>query len=76
MARHPHRGGHRQKDWQQRHEQEPGQICPTTGKRSYGSEEEARATAEHQMKTQHDRVRLRAYLCLYCDGWHLTSKDP
>ncbi len=49
-------------------------MCPTTGKRMYGSEEEARATAAHQMKTQRGAPQLRVYLCLYCNAWHLTSK--
>jgi hypothetical protein len=55
---------------------EPAEICPTTGKRMYASEAEAKATAKHQMSQQKESssLQLRAYRCLYCDAWHLTSK--
>jgi hypothetical protein len=54
-------------------EHDPPQICPTAGKRMYVSEAEARATAAHQMSKS--SAQLRTYRCLYCDCWHLTSKE-
>jgi hypothetical protein len=56
-------------------ERDPPPICPTTGKRMYPSEAQAKATAAHQMSQQAARVQLRVYRCLYCDSWHLTSKE-
>jgi hypothetical protein len=56
-------------------ERDPPEICPTTGKRKYASEAEARATARHQMSQKESASpQLRTYRCLYCDAWHLTSK--
>jgi hypothetical protein len=56
-------------------DREPPGICATTGKRKYASEAEAKSTAAHQMSQKESAsLRLRAYLCLYCDSWHLTSK--
>jgi len=56
-------------------ERDPPQICPTTGKRMYASEAEAQATAAHQMSKASTPTRLKTYRCLYCDAWHLTSKE-
>jgi len=47
--------------------------CPVTGKRMYAMEGEALATAEHQIATNAAPKQLRAYLCAYCDSWHLTK---
>jgi hypothetical protein len=55
---------------------EQPEICPTTGKRKYASEAEAKATAKHQMsQKESEGVQLRTYRCLYCNAWHLTSKE-
>lgn len=64
----PSRNG--QSDWTER---QPPPICPTTGKQMYSSQEEAHAVAEHRM-TQ-SPARLRVYLCLFCECWHLTHKE-
>jgi hypothetical protein len=56
-------------------ERDPPKICPTTGKRMYESEGEARATAAHQMSQKSAPAQLKTYRCLYCDAWHLTSKE-
>ncbi len=56
-------------------DREPPQICPTTGKRMYASEVEAKATAAHQLSKQTAPAQLRTYKCLYCGAWHLTSKN-
>ena len=57
-------------------DREPPQICPTTGKRMYASEAEAKATAAHQMsQKESEGMQLRTYRCLYCGAWHLTSKE-
>lgn len=61
--------------WEPDPERDPPKICPTTGKRMYATEAEARATAAHQMSQQAAPTQLRSYKCLYCDSWHLTSKD-
>ena len=56
-------------------DREPPEICATTGKRKYASEAEAKSTAAHQMsQNESASLQLRAYRCLYCDSWHLTSK--
>ena len=47
--------------------------CPVSGKRKYASEGEALATAAHQIATAHAPKGLRAYLCSWCDAWHLTK---
>lgn len=56
-------------------ERDPPKICPTAGKRMYESEAEARATAAHQMSKETAPAQLKVYRCLYCDAWHLTSKE-
>jgi hypothetical protein len=60
-------------------EREPPEICPTTGKRKYASEAEAKATARHQMSQKSQKesasLQMRTYRCLYCNAWHLTSKE-
>jgi hypothetical protein len=48
--------------------------CPVSGKRKYASEAEALATASHQLATSNAPKELRAYLCSWCDAWHLTKK--
>jgi hypothetical protein len=53
---------------------EPPKTCPTSGKRMYPSEAEAKATAAHRMSEQ-ATAQLRTYRCLYCGAWHLTSKQ-
>jgi hypothetical protein len=47
--------------------------CPVTGKRKYLSEGEALSTAAHQIATANAPKDLRAYLCSWCDSWHLTK---
>jgi hypothetical protein len=47
--------------------------CPVSGKRMYQSEREALATAAHQIATANAPKDLRAYLCSWCDSWHLTK---
>jgi hypothetical protein len=47
--------------------------CPVSGKRKYASEGEALATAAHQIATTNAPKDLRAYLCSWCDAWHLTK---
>ena len=47
--------------------------CPVTGKRKYGAEGEALATAAHQIASNDAPKQLRAYLCVYCETWHLTK---
>jgi hypothetical protein len=47
--------------------------CPVTGKRQYGTEGEALGTAAHQISTNDAPKQLRAYLCSYCESWHLTK---
>jgi hypothetical protein len=47
--------------------------CPVSGKRKYASEGEALATAAHQIATANAPNDLRAYLCSWCDAWHLTK---
>ncbi len=47
--------------------------CPVSGKRKYGSEQEALATAAHQIATAGAPKELRAYLCTWCNAWHLTK---
>jgi hypothetical protein len=49
--------------------------CPVTAKRKYQTEGEALATAAHQIATNNAPEDLRAYLCAYCESWHLT-KNP
>lgn len=47
--------------------------CPVSGKRKYASEGDALATAAHQIATANAPKELRAYLCSWCDAWHLTK---
>jgi hypothetical protein len=47
--------------------------CPVSGKRKYATEGEALATAAHQIATANAPKELRAYLCSWCDAWHLTK---
>ncbi len=55
---------------------EPPRICPVSGKRMYASEREARAAAAHRMAdAQTGPTQLRTYKCMYCNAWHLTSKE-
>ena len=55
---------------------DPPEMCPTSGKRKYASEAEAKVTAQHQMSQKSSSaLRLRTYRCIYCDSWHLTSKS-
>lgn len=56
-------------------EREAPQICPTSGKRMHEREAEARATAKHQMSQENAPAHLKTYRCLYCNAWHLTSKQ-
>lgn len=49
--------------------------CPVSGKRKYATEGEALATAAHQISTAHAPKELRAYLCSWCDAWHLTKAE-
>ena len=56
-------------------ERDQPKICATSGKRKYENEAEARATATHQMSKESAPARLKTYRCLYCDAWHLTSKE-
>jgi len=41
-------------------------------KKRYPSEGEARATAAHQARTT--GRELNVYECLWCRGWHLSSR--
>lgn len=51
-------------------------VCPVSGKRVYASEREAKATAIHRIADKETGPeQLRTYKCLYCDGWHLTSRE-
>jgi hypothetical protein len=51
------------------------QTCSVSGKRMYGTEREAKATAAHRMSDKEtDPPQLRTYKCMYCGAWHLTSK--
>jgi len=47
--------------------------CPVSGKRKYASEGEALATAAHQIASANAPKELHAYLCSWCDAWHLTK---
>ena len=48
--------------------------CPVSGKRKYATEGAALATAKHQIATGDAPTELRAYLCNWCNAWHLTKK--
>jgi hypothetical protein len=47
--------------------------CAVSGKRKYASEGEALATAAHQIANVGAPKDLRAYLCSWCEAWHLTK---
>lgn len=47
--------------------------CPVSGKRKYATEGEALSTAAHQIETSNAPKELRAYLCSWCNAWHLTK---
>jgi hypothetical protein len=47
--------------------------CAVSGKRKYASEGEALATAAHQIANAGAPKGLRAYLCSWCEAWHLTK---
>ena len=47
--------------------------CEVTGKRKYLSEREALETAAHQLTIPNAPKQLRAYLCNWCETWHLTK---
>jgi hypothetical protein len=49
--------------------------CEVTGKRKYFSEREALDTAAHQLTQPNAPKQLKAYLCTWCETWHLT-KSP
>jgi hypothetical protein len=50
-----------------------GSRCPVSGKRKYATEGEALTTAAHQIATTNAPKELRAYLCSWCEAWHLTK---
>jgi hypothetical protein len=41
-------------------------------KNRYATEGEARATADHQARKT--GKELRVYACMWCRGWHLSSR--
>jgi len=47
--------------------------CPVNGKRKYASERDALATAAHLIAAANGPKELRAYLCSWCEAWHLTK---
>jgi hypothetical protein len=47
--------------------------CEVTGKRKYLSEREALDTARHQLSLPNAPKNLSAYLCTWCETWHLTK---
>jgi hypothetical protein len=47
--------------------------CAVSGKRMYASESEALATAAQQIANAGAPKDLRAYLCSWCEAWHLTK---
>jgi hypothetical protein len=57
-------------------DREPPKTCPVSGKRMYANEQEAKATAAHRMADKEaGSAQLRTYKCIYCESWHLTSKQ-
>jgi len=48
----------------------PGKLCRRTGKRNYGSHEEAVRKA---IEFQYPANLIRAYKCPFCKCWHITS---
>lgn len=54
---------------------EKPRMCPTSGKRMYANEGEAKSTGAHRMRdAETGPTKLRTYRCIYCGAWHLTSK--
>jgi hypothetical protein len=49
--------------------------CEVTGKRKYLSEREALDTAAHQLTQPNAPKQLKAYLCTWCETWHLTKNS-
>jgi hypothetical protein len=49
--------------------------CEVTGKRKYLSEREALDTATHQLTQPNAPRQLKAYLCTWCETWHLTKSS-
>jgi hypothetical protein len=49
--------------------------CEVTGKRKYLSEREAQETAAYQMTQPNAPKELKAYLCNWCETWHLTKNS-
>jgi hypothetical protein len=50
--------------------------CGRTGKRGYRSHNAAMLAACDVMSRPQCNTRLfRAYYCIYCNLWHLTSKE-
>lgn len=47
--------------------------CRACGKTAYGSEGRAMETV-NRVASNGDKVPVRAYLCPYGNGWHLTSQ--
>lgn len=62
--------------WESDHaKSEQPRTCSVSGKRMYANEREANSTAAHQMGNRESGgLQLRAYRCMYCESWHLTSK--
>jgi len=54
----------------------PRKTCSVSGKRMYGGEREAKATAAHRMADKETGpAQLKIYKCQYCGFWHLSSKQ-
>jgi hypothetical protein len=49
--------------------------CEVTNKRKYLSEREALDTAAHQLTQPNAPKELKAYLCNWCETWHLTKNS-
>jgi len=52
--------------------------CPKTGKAAYLDEERANHIIElawtaPDWRNDHGKMPIRAYLCSFCEYWHLTS---
>jgi hypothetical protein len=55
-------------------EMKPGKICKKSGKRAYGSHEEA-VRKGMQLLPNILISRFSSYLCAHCKCWHLTTKN-
>ncbi len=56
--------------------EKPRKMCAVSGKRMYANEGEAKATATHRLRDPEAGAKqLRVYRCMYCNAWHLTSKE-